>query len=58
VRFFSFFFLFSFFFCSPQIGGDGTLRGAAAIAAEIKAQNKCISVVGIPKTIDNDVPLM
>ncbi len=37
------------------IGGDGTLRCAHAIAEEIK-QRKCnISVIGIPKTIDNDV---
>jgi 6-phosphofructokinase 1 len=38
------------------IGGDGTLRGAAAIAAEIQKRGEKISVVGIPKTIDNDIP--
>jgi 6-phosphofructokinase 1 len=37
------------------IGGDGTLRGAAAIAAEIRKRNLPIAVVGIPKTIDNDI---
>ena len=37
------------------IGGDGTLRGAAAIAAEIRRRGLEIAVVGIPKTIDNDI---
>jgi 6-phosphofructokinase 1 len=37
------------------IGGDGTLRGAGALAAGIKARGLSISVVGIPKTIDNDI---
>ncbi|MEM1135622.1 MAG: ATP-dependent 6-phosphofructokinase [Bacteroidota bacterium] len=37
------------------IGGDGTLRGAVAIANEIKARGLKISVAGIPKTIDNDI---
>ncbi len=37
------------------IGGDGTLRGADDINKEIFARNLDIAVVGIPKTIDNDV---
>jgi 6-phosphofructokinase 1 len=37
------------------IGGDGTLRGARAIADEIAARGSKISVIGIPKTIDNDI---
>lgn len=37
------------------IGGDGTLRGASALAAEIARRNLKIAVVGIPKTIDNDL---
>jgi 6-phosphofructokinase 1 len=37
------------------IGGDGTLRGAQAIAEEIKQRSLKISVIGIPKTIDNDI---
>ncbi len=37
------------------VGGDGTLKGASAIAGEIKRQRLDISVVGIPKTIDNDL---
>ena len=37
------------------IGGDGTLRGAAQIAAEIKKRGLKKVVVGIPKTIDNDI---
>jgi 6-phosphofructokinase 1 len=37
------------------IGGDGTQRGARDISDEIDRRNLQISVVGIPKTIDNDV---
>jgi 6-phosphofructokinase 1 len=37
------------------IGGDGTLRGAAEIAAEIQRRDRKKAVVGIPKTIDNDI---
>lgn len=37
------------------IGGDGTLRGARDIQEEIKAQGLKIAVIGIPKTIDNDI---
>jgi 6-phosphofructokinase 1 len=37
------------------IGGDGTLRGASAIAREVLDRGLKISVVGIPKTIDNDI---
>ncbi|TAK70946.1 MAG: ATP-dependent 6-phosphofructokinase [Actinomycetota bacterium] len=38
------------------VGGDGTLRGAQRIAEEISARGARIAVVGIPKTIDNDIP--
>jgi 6-phosphofructokinase 1 len=37
------------------IGGDGTLRGAAAIAEEATRRGLELAVVGIPKTIDNDI---
>jgi 6-phosphofructokinase 1 len=37
------------------IGGDGTLRGAHAIAEEIANRDLKIGVIGIPKTIDNDI---
>jgi 6-phosphofructokinase 1 len=37
------------------IGGDGTLRGATKLVAEIERRKLSISVVGIPKTIDNDI---
>jgi 6-phosphofructokinase 1 len=37
------------------IGGDGTLKGARAIAHEIKKRKLKIGVIGIPKTIDNDI---
>ncbi len=40
------------------IGGDGSHRGANAIQEEVfKMKYEC-SVVGIPKTIDNDIPLI
>jgi 6-phosphofructokinase 1 len=37
------------------IGGDGTLHGASRIAEVIKKRDLKISVIGIPKTIDNDI---
>ena len=37
------------------IGGDGTMRGALAISQEISRRRLPIAVVGIPKTIDNDI---
>ncbi len=37
------------------IGGDGTLRGASAIAEEVGKRGYKIAVIGIPKTIDNDI---
>jgi 6-phosphofructokinase 1 len=40
------------------IGGDGTQRGAHAIQQEIEKRGLAKSVVGIPKTIDNDVPFV
>jgi len=38
-----------------MIGGDGTLMGATRIADAILERNLKISVVGVPKTIDNDI---
>jgi len=38
-----------------MIGGDGTMKAAANIVKEIRARNSRISVIGIPKTIDNDI---
>lgn len=43
------------FFC---IGGDGTMRAAQAITEEIRRRQLNISVIGIPKTIDNDLNLI
>jgi len=37
------------------IGGDGTLRGAHAIAEEARRRGLDLAVIGIPKTIDNDI---
>jgi len=37
------------------IGGDGTMRGGLAISKEIAKRNLEIAVVGVPKTIDNDI---
>jgi len=38
------------------IGGDGSLRGAAQIADAAAARGVELAVVGVPKTIDNDIP--
>lgn len=40
------------------IGGDGSMRGAVAIADEVRQRGLGIAVVGIPKTIDNDLLFM
>jgi len=40
------------------IGGDGSMRGALAIGKEIERRGLEISVIGIPKTIDNDLRFM
>jgi 6-phosphofructokinase 1 len=40
------------------IGGDGTMRCARFIADEIAKRNLNISIIGIPKTIDNDLTLI
>jgi 6-phosphofructokinase 1 len=37
------------------IGGDGTLKGAAGIVEELRARGLHKSVIGVPKTIDNDI---
>ena len=37
------------------IGGDGTLRAATKIVAEVQRRGLSIAVIGIPKTIDNDI---
>ena len=40
------------------IGGDGTMKAAASIQQEVARRGKHISIVGIPKTIDNDLVLV
>jgi 6-phosphofructokinase 1 len=37
------------------IGGDGTLKGARGISEEVLRRGLKIGVIGIPKTIDNDI---
>jgi 6-phosphofructokinase 1 len=37
------------------VGGDGTQRGGAALFEEAKRRGHALAVVGVPKTIDNDV---
>ncbi len=41
-----------------MVGGDGTIRAAVAISDAILERGLKISVVGIPKTIDNDIYLV
>jgi 6-phosphofructokinase 1 len=38
------------------IGGDGSLRGAQKIADAAEARGMVLAVLGVPKTIDNDIP--
>ncbi len=40
------------------IGGDGTLKGAHGIAREAKSRGLKLAVVGVPKTIDNDINMV
>ncbi|CAI0409547.1 unnamed protein product [Linum tenue] len=40
------------------IGGDGTQKGAAVIYEEVRRRGLKVSVAGIPKTIDNDIPVI
>ena len=40
------------------VGGDGTQRGGAEIFQEAKRRGHALAVVGVPKTIDNDVPFV
>jgi 6-phosphofructokinase 1 len=40
------------------VGGDGSMRGAMQIARTVAERGLLISVVGIPKTIDNDIPFI
>lgn len=37
------------------IGGDGTQRGALELSEEFARRNVPVAVIGIPKTIDNDI---
>ena len=40
------------------VGGDGSMRGAMKIADAIDERNLKLAVVGVPKTIDNDIPFI
>lgn len=40
------------------IGGDGTMKGAVKIFGEIRRRKLKIAVVGIPKTVDNDIGII
>ncbi|KAI3700240.1 hypothetical protein L2E82_44861 [Cichorium intybus] len=40
------------------IGGDGTHRGAAVIYQEVRRRGLKAVVAGLPKTIDNDIPVI
>ncbi|MBK6919504.1 MAG: ATP-dependent 6-phosphofructokinase [Deltaproteobacteria bacterium] len=37
------------------VGGDGTMRGAHALAERAQARGQGIGIIGVPKTIDNDI---
>ncbi|MET1038378.1 MAG: ATP-dependent 6-phosphofructokinase, partial [Aeromicrobium sp.] len=40
------------------IGGDGSIRGASKLAGVLRSRDLPIGVIGIPKTIDNDIPFI
>jgi 6-phosphofructokinase 1 len=40
------------------IGGDGTMKAARRIQEEIARRGSKISIIGVPKTIDNDINLV
>jgi len=40
------------------VGGDGSMRGAIKIARTAQERGTKIAVVGVPKTIDNDIPVI
>ncbi|KAK7827333.1 atp-dependent 6-phosphofructokinase 3 [Quercus suber] len=40
------------------IGGDGTQKGASVIFEEIRRRGLKVVLAGIPKTIDNDIPVI
>ncbi|KAL2338014.1 hypothetical protein Fmac_012460 [Flemingia macrophylla] len=40
------------------LGGDGTQRGASVIFEEIRRRGLKVSVVGIPESVDNDIPVI
>jgi 6-phosphofructokinase 1 len=40
------------------IGGDGSMRGAQKIVAAAAVRDVELAVVGVPKTIDNDIPFL
>ncbi|MBU2053768.1 MAG: ATP-dependent 6-phosphofructokinase [Proteobacteria bacterium] len=40
------------------VGGDGTMRATELVTEEIARRNLSIGVIGIPKTIDNDLNLI
>jgi len=40
------------------VGGDGTMHGATKIAKESRRRGMRMSTIGIPKTVDNDIPFI
>lgn len=40
------------------LGGDGTHKGVDVLFEEIKKRELKIGICGIPKTVDNDIPLV
>lgn len=40
------------------VGGDGTMRAAEKLTQAVRSRGAAIAVIGIPKTIDNDLSLI
>ena len=41
-----------------SIGGDGTMRGNMALYEELRTRGAKVALIGVPKTIDNDIPFI
>ena len=44
--------------CLFVVGGDGTMRGVAALSEELQKRDSKCRIAVVPKTIDNDIPLI
>lgn len=43
--------------CMIFMGGNGTMKGAAMVSARCRGAGFAIQVIGVPKTVDNDIAM-